>query len=153
MIGQFGKHVRTHFVGYTALVLAMSGTAYAVGANSVGDRELAKNSVGSSEIEPDSVRSQDIEPDSIGAEQLKLGYGDGCGYVGQIIRVGFDFAPQGTLRANGDLLPVNQYSALFSLYGTTYGGDGVNDFRLPNLTANDGTSYLVCNAGVYPTRE
>ncbi len=53
--------------------------------------------------------------------------------LGQIIMVGFNFAPVGWASCNGQLLSISQNSALFSLLGTTYGGDGVNTFALPNL--------------------
>jgi microcystin-dependent protein len=43
------------------------------------------------------------------------------------------FAPQGWFFCDGTLLPISQYSALFSLLGTTYGGDGVQTFALPDL--------------------
>jgi microcystin-dependent protein len=45
----------------------------------------------------------------------------------------FSFAPQGWALCNGQLLPINQNTALFSLLGTTYGGDGRTTFALPNL--------------------
>jgi microcystin-dependent protein len=45
----------------------------------------------------------------------------------------FNFAPQGWAMCNGQLLPINQNTALFSLLGTTYGGNGVTTFALPNL--------------------
>ena len=54
-------------------------------------------------------------------------------YVGQILAVGFNFAPVGWLQCNGQTLPIAQFDVLFSLIGTTYGGDGVNTFALPNL--------------------
>src|SRR5215213_86545 len=44
-----------------------------------------------------------------------------------------DFAPQGWAQCNGQLLPINQNQALYSLLGTTYGGDGRTNFALPNL--------------------
>lgn len=47
--------------------------------------------------------------------------------------VGFNFEPQGWALCNGQLLPISQYQALFSLLGTTYGGDGQTNFALPNL--------------------
>lgn len=47
--------------------------------------------------------------------------------------VGFNFAPQGWALCNGQLLPIAQYTALFSLLGTTYGGDGQRTFALPDL--------------------
>ncbi|MGB6373934.1 MAG: tail fiber protein [Methylocella sp.] len=47
--------------------------------------------------------------------------------------VGFNFAPVGWAFCNGQLLSISQNTALFSLLGTTYGGDGVTNFALPNL--------------------
>lgn len=46
---------------------------------------------------------------------------------------GFNFAPRGFALCNGQLLAINQYQALFSLFGTTFGGDGRTNFGLPNL--------------------
>jgi microcystin-dependent protein len=54
-------------------------------------------------------------------------------FLGEIRMVGFNFAPVGWAMCNGQLLPIAENSALFSLIGTTYGGDGVNTFALPNL--------------------
>jgi microcystin-dependent protein len=54
-------------------------------------------------------------------------------FVGEIIAVPFDFAPKGWALCNGQILPIAQNTALFSLLGTTYGGDGKSTFALPNL--------------------
>jgi microcystin-dependent protein len=54
-------------------------------------------------------------------------------YLGQIVSVGFDFAPVGWFPCDGRKLPISGYDALFQLLGTQYGGDGINDFALPNL--------------------
>src|ERR1700679_467918 len=54
-------------------------------------------------------------------------------YIGQILLVAFNFAPQGWALCNGQTLSIAQNTALFSLIGTTYGGDGVSNFMLPNL--------------------
>jgi len=54
-------------------------------------------------------------------------------YIGEIKLVGFNFAPVGWAFCNGQLLPIDQYTALFDLIGTTYGGDGQTTFALPNL--------------------
>lgn len=54
-------------------------------------------------------------------------------YLGEIRQVAFDFAPSGWLPCNGALLAINQYSALFAVIGTTYGGDGQVNFAVPNL--------------------
>src|SRR6478752_7475208 len=54
-------------------------------------------------------------------------------FMGQIEIFSFNFAPKGWAQCNGQLLPINQNQALFSLLGTTYGGDGRVNFALPNL--------------------
>lgn len=54
-------------------------------------------------------------------------------YVGQISMVAFPFAPKGWALCNGSLLSINQNQALFAILGTTYGGDGVTTFKLPDL--------------------
>jgi len=54
-------------------------------------------------------------------------------YVGQIIAVGFNFVPQGWAQCNGQLLSIAQNTALFSLLGTQYGGNGTTNFALPDL--------------------
>lgn len=54
-------------------------------------------------------------------------------YIGEIRMLPFNFAPRGWMACNGSLLPISQYDALFALIGTTYGGDGVNTFALPDL--------------------
>jgi microcystin-dependent protein len=54
-------------------------------------------------------------------------------FVGQVIAVGFNFPPSGWFLCNGQLLPISEFQVLFTLIGTTYGGDGVSTFGLPNL--------------------
>ena len=54
-------------------------------------------------------------------------------FLSEIRIVSFNFAPKGWAMCNGQLLPINQNQALFSLLGTTYGGDGRVNFGLPNL--------------------
>jgi microcystin-dependent protein len=54
-------------------------------------------------------------------------------YISEIRLFSFGFAPKGWAVCNGQLLPINQNQALFSLLGTTYGGDGRVNFALPNL--------------------
>jgi microcystin-dependent protein len=53
-------------------------------------------------------------------------------FIGEIKMVGFNFAPKGYALCNGALMPISQNSALFSLLGVTFGGDGVNTFALPD---------------------
>src|ERR1017187_251915 len=57
-------------------------------------------------------------------------------FVAEIRMVGFNFPPSGWAFCNGQLLPISQNTALFSLLGTTYGGDGKSTFALPNLQGN-----------------
>lgn len=54
-------------------------------------------------------------------------------YIGEVRLVGFNFAPSGWLFCNGMQLGISSYNALYTLIGTTYGGDGQNTFNLPNL--------------------
>jgi len=54
-------------------------------------------------------------------------------FLGQILMTGFNFAPVGWALCNGQSMSIAQNTALFSLLGTTYGGDGVQTFNLPNL--------------------
>lgn len=57
-------------------------------------------------------------------------------FVGEIAVVAFNFAPRGWAFCAGQLLPISQNTALFSLLGTTYGGDGKSTFALPNFQGN-----------------
>jgi len=57
-------------------------------------------------------------------------------FVAEIRIFPFNFAPKGWAFCNGQLLPLSQNTALFSLLGTTYGGDGKSNFALPNLQGN-----------------
>ena len=67
-------------------------------------------------------------------------------FVGEIRMTGFNFAPEGWFLCNGQTLSIDQFSTLFALIGTTYGGDGQTTFNLPNLQGripfHQGTSNL-----------
>jgi microcystin-dependent protein len=54
-------------------------------------------------------------------------------FVGEVKAFGFNFAPRNYMFAAGQLLPIAQYTALFSILGTTYGGNGQTNFALPDL--------------------
>jgi microcystin-dependent protein len=56
-------------------------------------------------------------------------------FLGEIRMVGFNFAPVGWATCGGQLMSISQNTALFSLLGTTYGGDGRSNFALPNFQA------------------
>jgi microcystin-dependent protein len=72
-------------------------------------------------------------------------------FLGEIKVVSFGFAPKGWALCNGQLLPINQNQALFSILGTMYGGDGRVNFALPNLQArmpiHQGDGYSVGQVG------
>ncbi|MHB1056907.1 MAG: phage tail protein [Rhodanobacter sp.] len=54
-------------------------------------------------------------------------------FIGQIMFASFGYAPKNWAQCNGATLPISQYQALFSLLGTTYGGNGTTTFQLPDL--------------------
>ncbi|ALW89041.1 phage tail protein [Deinococcus actinosclerus] len=72
-------------------------------------------------------------------------------FLAEIRLTSFNFAPRGWALCNGQLLPINQNQALFSLLGTTYGGNGTTNFALPNLQGrmpiHAGTGYNQGQAG------
>ncbi len=74
-------------------------------------------------------------------------------FIGEIKTVGFNFAPQGWALCQGQPLPIAQNQALFALLGTSFGGDGVHTFNLPNLpqTQASGTHIIAVN-GLFPSR-
>lgn len=73
------------------------------------------------------------------------GAGPGTTMIGEIKWVPYSFAPRGWSFCNGQLLPISQHSALFSLIGTTYGGNGRTTFALPDLRGRS-----VLHAGMGP---
>jgi len=73
-------------------------------------------------------------------------------FLTEIKMVSFNFAPKGWVLCNGQLLPINQNQAIFSLLGTTYGGNGQTTFGLPNfqgrVAVHSGGGYIIGqNAG------
>jgi len=85
-------------------------------------------------------------------------------YLGEIRAFGSNFCPAGWALANGRFLPISQNTALFSLFGTTYGGDGKTTFALPNLMEHGinvnpegplgvlGVNWCVAVQGMYPPK-
>jgi len=53
-------------------------------------------------------------------------------FMGELRIMSFNFAPKSWAMCNGQLLPINQNQAMYSLFGTMYGGDGWPNFALPN---------------------
>jgi microcystin-dependent protein len=70
-------------------------------------------------------------------------------FLGQIEIFAFNFAPQGWAQCNGQFLPISQNQALFSLLGTTFGGNGQTTFQLPDLRSR----VPVCMNGKYKLGE
>jgi len=72
-------------------------------------------------------------------------------FLAEVKIVGFNFAPRGFAFCDGQILPINQNQSLFSLLGTTYGGDGRTTFALPDLRGRApmhvGTSDFNLNLG------
>lgn len=62
-------------------------------------------------------------------------------FIGQVMMAGFGFAPRYWAQCNGQLLPINQNQALFSLLGTQFGGNGVTNFALPDLRSRTPVGY------------
>lgn len=65
--------------------------------------------------------------------QEEFSVGGDEAFIGQLGLMGFNFAPRNWAKCDGQLLPIANYSALFSLIGTSFGGDGVTTFALPDL--------------------
>ena len=73
--------------------------------------------------------------------------------LGMVYMFSGTFVPDGFAACNGQLVQIAQNQALFSLMGTTYGGDGMTTFALPKLAApTPGINYVVAIRGVYPSR-
>ena len=78
--------------------------------------------------------------------------------MGTIMLFAGNFAPQGWAYCNGATLEIQKYQALYAILGTTYGGDGATDFKLPNLVGPVSTgnslpiNYIICVQGIFPSR-
>jgi microcystin-dependent protein len=83
--------------------------------------------------------------------------------LGIVKRFAGTFAPVGFMDCDGTKLPINQNTALFSILGTTYGGNGTTDFALPDLRPKDKNGnrepwgpdhprFLICVRGIFPSR-
>jgi len=77
-------------------------------------------------------------------------------YLGEIELFAYNFVPMGWLLCDGAILQVQQSSALFSLIGNKFGGNGSTTFALPNMTNDspvEGMNYYMCISGLYPMRD
>jgi hypothetical protein len=158
-----------------------------IASNAVTSRHLRSNAVTSRHVDDGSLTGADVRNNVLRARDLRAGvaatdvlgtarFGRGargtavgrtparasqvsgiCNTLGQVVLFGGDYAPQGTVPARGQLLPVSQNTALFSIYGTRFGGDGQNNFALPDLSGAEPkgqggqpVGYLVCLVGDFP---
>lgn len=86
-------------------------------------------------------------------------------FLGLIQSFSFNFAPSGWLLCAGQILSINQYQALYSLIGTSFGGNGTTNFQLPDLrgcvqlrtpgapTLDAFMGYYIAISGIYPMRQ
>jgi tail collar domain len=76
------------------------------------------------------------------------------GFIGQMMTTGAGYCPQNWRAADGSLLPIVQYQALYSVIRNTYGGDGKTTFALPNLKGvklgNQPFTWCIATNGYYP---
>ena len=78
-------------------------------------------------------------------------------FIGQIELFGFNYAPRGWMFCEGQLLNIVEHQTLYALLGTTYGGDGKQNFALPNLKGKEpapGMHYCIAmEMGIWPQRQ
>ena len=83
-------------------------------------------------------------------------------FLGSLLLVPYTgWAPLGWALCNGAMLPISQNTALFSLIGTTFGGDGISTFALPNMNGDNGMKdasgaplyWVIAIQGIFPQRQ
>ena len=75
-------------------------------------------------------------------------------FLGQIQMLPYNFAPRGWALCDGQILSIAQNTALFSLIGTNFGGDGKATFALPKLAGPAASvAYYIALQGIFPSRE
>jgi len=75
--------------------------------------------------------------------------------IGTILMFPYTFVPTGWLACDGSTVSIASYQTLYAAIGTRYGGDGVSNFRLPDLRGakpNDNISYFIACEGEFPQR-
>jgi microcystin-dependent protein len=78
-------------------------------------------------------------------------------YIGQICLFPWPWAPRGWAKCDGQMFRIQEYSALFSLIGTEFGGDGRTNFALPKMTpikteSGGDVAFFINLQGIYPSR-
>jgi len=77
-------------------------------------------------------------------------------FIGTIQLFPYSYAPKGWMRCEGQLMKITEYSALYSLLGTRFGGDGTTTFGLPNMKGKEpvpDVSYCIATEGIYPVKQ
>jgi microcystin-dependent protein len=75
-------------------------------------------------------------------------------FIGQIQLLPYNFAPRGWAPCDGRTLSISQNTALFSLIGTNFGGDGKTTFALPTLAGpGAAVGYYIALVGIFPSRD
>ena len=72
-------------------------------------------------------------------------------YIGEIATFPYSFCPRGWAETDGSLLEISKHTALFSLLGTKYGGDGRTTFALPDISS-PGVKHCIALVGIFPSR-
>jgi microcystin-dependent protein len=75
--------------------------------------------------------------------------------IGSLALFPYTFTPKGWELCNGKLLNVSQYQGLYTLIGTKFGGDGIKEFAIPDLTGTEpkpGLNYYIAVQGIFPSR-
>lgn len=73
-------------------------------------------------------------------------------FMGVVKLFAGSYAPEGYQECDGRLIRITENQALFSIIGTTYGGDGRTTFALPKLDPMGGCRHVICVRGLYPAR-
>ena len=72
--------------------------------------------------------------------------------IGEVKYFAGNYAPRDWAFCQGQMMPIAQWQALFSILGTTYGGDGRTTFALPKIEDLNGCKAIIALEGVYPSR-
>jgi hypothetical protein len=150
----------------TAKIARGAVTTNRLGTHAVGSSQLAPGSVNGATVRDHSLTAGDFAPNQLLDPRLDdllghfsdphnpaaAGAGVDC-YLGQItLTAAANALPSGYRPANGALVQITGNEGLYQVIGTNYGGDGVNNYALPDLTAIAPTNmtYGICDKGTYP---